>query len=104
MKFYPDLYIGEKVKHPQKILKKIKMQEKVPGIFVITLSKNDVDQLEIRGAGDLQKKYFISEDPVIIGIAKDREDAVLLVKKIAEDCFQKRGDCRLKDFLSERIL
>lgn len=103
MRFYPDLYIGDKVEHPEKILKKIKIPKKMPDLFVIALSQSPVDQLEIRSTKDLGKNYYASTDPVIVGIAEDYEDAVNVVKRIAEDCFLKRGDCRLKDFLSERI-
>ena len=54
-------------------------------------------------AKDLKKEFYASENPYIVGIAEDYDDAVDVVKKIAEECFAKRGDCRLRDFLSERI-
>ena len=103
MEFYTDLYIGEKVEKPGVLLKKIKKQKKIPDAYIIAFAQSADDELDIRNAKDLNKEFYASENPYIVGIAEDYDDAVDVVKKIAEECFAKRGDCRLRDFLSERI-
>ena len=87
----------------QPLLKKIKKQKKIPDAYIIAFAQSADDELDIRNAKDLKKEFYASENPYIVGIAEDYDDAVDVVKKIAEECFAKRGDCRLRDFLSERI-
>ncbi len=103
MEIYPYLYVGENVKNPKKIIHKLKKADKKLDAYVIVLSQNPHDQLEIKEAVSLFGKYVSNPNPCIIGIGKDYEDCVGVVETIAKECFQKRKDGRLKTYLTERI-
>lgn len=99
MDMYPRLYVGESVKNPNKLIHKLQKHAKRIDAYVITLSKNPYDQLEIYKAGYLSQKYYRENPPYIIGIAAHYEEAVEIITRIAEETVAARGDCRLKEYL-----
>ncbi len=99
MEVYPRLYVGKSVRQPDKLLLKLKKHAKRIQAYVITLSKNPYDQLEIYNAGYLSQKYYKENPPYIIGIADNYEEAVEIITLIAEETFKARGDCRMKEYL-----
>lgn len=99
MELYPRLYVGKDLHNPDKIIHKLKKHAKLLNAYVITLSKNPVDQLEIYKAGYLSQKYYRQNPPYIIGLAGSYEEALGLVRQIAEETFLAQGDCRLKEYL-----
>lgn len=99
MELYPRLYIGESVNNPDKLIHKIRKHAKFVDAYVITLSKNASDQLEIYKAGYLSQKYYRENPPYIIGLAGNYDEAVSLVTKIAEEAFAAQGNLQLKEYL-----
>lgn len=99
MELYPRLYIGKTVKHPKRLLHKLKKRSKVAQFYVIILSKNPSDQLEIYKACFLSQSYYQRNPVYVIGIASDYNEAVDIVRQIAEECYQHSGNCNLKDYL-----
>ena len=99
MELYPRLYVGESVNNPDKLIHKLQKHAKRVNAYVITLSKNPYDQLEIYQAGYLSQKYYKENPPYIIGIASNYEEAVGIITRIAEASVLARGDCRLKEYL-----
>lgn len=102
LEFYPELYLGEGIKEKKldKIKKTLIQKPLWAGVYLITLAKNPVDQLEILDARQLAQRYYESHTLSVVGIAGDYEDALLLVERIAQECLDKRGDCRLKEYLT----
>ena len=68
-------------------------------MFLISVSRNPYDQLEIYEARQLCQPYYRKYPPYVVGIAGSREEAFALVEQIAAQCLQERGDCRLKEYL-----
>lgn len=99
MELYPRLYIGESVNNPDKLIHKLQKHARFLEAYVITLARNDSDQLEIHKAGYLSQKYYRENPPYVIGIAGNYEEAVGLVEQIAKEAFAAQGDCRLKEYL-----
>lgn len=99
MKLYPHLYIGDSVKNPDKLIHKLKKHAKHLDAYVLTLSKNEHDQLEIYEAKRLLVKYYRENPPYIIGIAADYREAVSLVEKIAKEAYAAQGNLCLKEYL-----
>ncbi len=100
MEFYPRLYVGKSVKNLNKIKAKLKKHSKLLDVYVITLSKNEFDQLEIHKAGYLSQKYYRMNPPYVIGIASDYDEAVDIVQQIAGEAFAAQGNCKLKEYLA----
>lgn len=104
MILYPDLYYGKKLKEPDKILHKLKNEENKLDAYVVLLSENPSDQLEIRQMKDLSGKIFRFREPIIVGIGKDYDDCVNIVERIAGECYKKNRNGNLKTYLRERVL
>lgn len=99
--YHPNLYVGESIneKKLDKLKKKLETKPLLSGLFLITLSRNPSDQLEIYEARQLAQSYYKKNPPYVIGLAGDYGEAVLMVKQIVEECLQSRGDCSLKEYL-----
>lgn len=102
MKFYKDLYLGESVKNPSMVKWKLKVNAGQLGVYIIALCKG-LDQLEIYHCAYLQQKYYRRNPPYIIGLAGSYEEAVDIVKKIAEESFAQSQNCDLKNYLLQKI-
>ncbi len=101
LEYHPNLYLGEgiKVKKLDKIKKKLENRPLFSGVFLISLSRNPSDQLEIYAARQLCQPYYRKYPPYVVGIAGSREEALGLVEKITSECLAARGDCALKEYL-----
>ncbi len=99
--YHPQLYLGKSIneKKLDKIKKKLENKPLFSGVFLISISHNVSDQLEIYEAKQLAWGYYQKNPPCIVGIADNQIEAVELVEKIVEDCLKVRGDCKLKEYL-----
>lgn len=98
MKFYKNLYIGETIKNPNKVKRKLRRNAGQLNIYVITLARGR-DQLEIYHCGYLQQKYYRKYPPYIVGIGNGYDEAVDIVVKIAEEAIEKIGTPNIKKYL-----
>lgn len=98
MKFYKNLYVGDTVKKPDKIKRKLKRYAKLPNIYVIAYMQEN-NQLEIYHSLLMQQWYYKEHPPYIIGIAGSQEEAVDLIRQIAESALCKTGHADLISFL-----
>ena len=99
--YQPDLYLGRSIKKKKldKLKKKLENTPLLSGMFLITISKNPSDQLEIFDAKQLAQKYYENNPPHVVGIAGNYDEAVETVEQIVRECLCKRGDCALKEYL-----
>lgn len=101
LKYHPDLYLGASIngKKLDKIKKKLENKPLLSGVFLIALSRNPSDQLEIYSARQLAQRYYVTFPPYVVGLAGNYEEAVALVQQLVSECLAKRGDCALKEYL-----
>ena len=101
IEYHPNLYLGKGIneKKLDKIKKKLENRPVFSGVFLVSLSRNPYDQLEIYEARQLCQPYYQKHPPYVVGIAKNREEAFALVEEITAECLQARGDCALKEYL-----
>lgn len=97
MKFYKYLYVGDTVKDPTKMKRKLKLHAGVGG-YVISIAAGD-DQLEIYKAAYLKQKYYRYHPPIIVGIASNYDEAIDIVVQITKECLYATGECNLKEYL-----
>lgn len=100
--FSPKLYLGEGIKEQKldKIKNKLINKPLLAGVHILVLSRNPVDQLEVLDSKQLVQRFYERHELYVIGIAKDREEALDLVEQIAQECLDSRGDCKLKEYLT----
>jgi len=102
MKLMEPLYVSPSVKHPKKMLKQLNKSKLPCRFFVLTL-EDGRDQLAIYPAYCLQQPFYRKFPPVIIGLAKDYEEAQDLVLQIVEESLAKTGECNLKEYLFSHL-
>lgn len=103
MKFLQELYLGEQVAPKvDQIVKKINNNEIVPNLYVIALASNADNMLDLIPEWELLQKGYPQENILVVGLAKDKKDAVGLVQFIIEECFEKTGSADVRAYLKEK--
>ena len=99
--YHHKLYLSDsiEVEKLEKIKKKLESKPLFSGVFLIAVSRNPSDQLEIYDAKQLAQRYYTEHPPYVIGITQSKEEAVEIVQKIVQECLDARGDCALKEYL-----
>ena len=99
--FSSHLYVGESMsaRKLDKIKTKLLKNPIACGAFVISLSKNEHDQLDIMQAGQLAQRFYQDYSLQVVGIASNQREAIELVEKMIQECLKLRGDCRVKEYL-----
>lgn len=98
MKFYKNLYVGDTIKNPAKIRRKLKKYAKLNNVYLITYMEEN-RQLEIYHCLMLQQYYYKDNPPYIIGIAGSQEEAAQIICRIAEESVSKTGKADLVEYL-----
>lgn len=99
--YHSKLYLSEGITEEKldKIKKKLENKPLLSSVFLIAVSANRSDQLDIFDARQLVQPYYKKNPPYVIGITKSREEAISIVEKIVQECLRERGDCALKEYL-----
>ncbi len=98
MKFYKNLYVGDTVKNPDKIKRKLKRYAKLTNVYVIAYMAEN-QQLEIYHSLMMQQYYYKENPPYIVGIAGSQEEAAQIICRIAEESLRETGRADLVGYL-----
>ncbi len=103
MKYYKDLYIGEKLeKKKEKIISRLERGKLQNDIHVIVLPRETSNQLEIYNAALFLQPDFPNDDFFIIGIVKGYDSAIELVEEITQEVYNSRKDANIRTYILER--
>ena len=102
LKWHKNYYRGTSIKNISKIRLKLIQGKPVPGIYLITLSENPHNQLEILPALTLVQETAARICPEIVGIAKGKEDAMDLVTEMIQTIFSETGGFEIKEYWKNR--
>ncbi len=103
MIWYDDLFIGEGIT-PRKKKRIIRMTEKrsiFNGAWLLALSSGPDGLIDIIPARELKQRGYPQRDMLVIGLARDRDDAMELAGEIIGSFYKARGDFRLKEFFMD---
>ena len=92
-----DYYIGDDIKNPTRARARITAGKFVPDIYVVTLSDNPGNILEM-----LVQRSARAICPLIIGMAKGKDGAIRMVQDIIEQVYTETGDFKIKEYLKNR--
>lgn len=98
MKFYKNLYIGDTIKKPDKIKRKLKKYAKLNNVYLIAYVAEN-RRLEIYHSLMMQQYYYKENPPYIIGIAGNRDEAAQIICRIAEEAIHETGKADLVEYL-----
>lgn len=93
---------GESVKNPAKIKKKLNNGKLVPGIYLLTLSENRKNLMEVIPAAMLVQKSFYGICPKIIGMAKGKDEALEMVRSLVDEMYTKTGSFATAEYIENR--
>lgn len=97
MRWYNHLYEGEKAGEKRfKIIQSIRAHKPLAGVYVITPAINGNNILEVYQANELERPYYQEKNMLVIGIAADYWEALLVVRQIVDDLYQKTGGFDLR--------
>lgn len=101
IKYHPRLYLSDGItaRKLDKIKKHLSTNPLRAGVYVIVLSRNGIDQLDIYNAKLLAWPYYRNDPPVIVGICTSYDESLQMVERMVQDCLKARGDCALKEYL-----
>ncbi len=100
--YHEKLWVGEGITEKQldKIKKRLSANPLRARVYLLTLSRNGTDQLDIYAGKTLAWPYYRSHPPVVVGIARTYEDSLRMVEQMVQECWKERGDCDLREYLS----
>ena len=100
MILYKNLYVGNCLqKNKDRVIRKMKKGKVVLRLFCVTLPLGSHGLLEIYPYYELQQNWLKEQNPTIVGIAKSREEAFLLVQEIVGKKKKKTGGFDVDGYL-----
>ena len=100
--WYKKLYVGKTANGKEKKIRhQIRRGRYMPGIYLVTLSFSEQDQLDIIEARYLAREKIRKTLPEIVGIACSYPEALEIVMQIATETYISTGDCDLRSYLKE---
>ena len=102
MKWIRNYYVDETIKDPGRTRARIIVGKYVPGIYVVTLSDNPGNILEILSTAVLTQRGARAICPPIVGIAKGKDGAVQMVQDIIEQVYRETGNLKIREYLENR--
>lgn len=103
MIFFQDLYLGESISPKvDQIMKKLNSGKTVPNLFLITLSENPDNMLEIVPQWEVMQKGYPNTDIKVVGLANGKKEAIAVVQFIVEQALQETGSANARDYLKQR--
>ena len=102
LKWQENFLAGEAVKDPEKIKKKLNSGKPVLGIYLLTLSENPVNLMDIIPAAMLIQKSFYGICPKIIGMAKGKEEALEMVRSLIDEMYRETGTFATAEYIENR--
>ena len=102
MRWYKELYVSDTIgRKANRIKWKIKHNAGTIGVYVISLSANPDNLLDIIPAHYLLQKAYPKKDMYIIGLAQGYDDALELTTRIIQDIYDKTGAVEWKSYFDK---
>ena len=103
MQFMGSLYVGEKIAYAQyKIVEKVHKGKVVPKLYLIVLSSNSDNMLDIIPQKEVQQKYYPKDGLRIVGIAEGKKEALGLVQQMILESLRETGSADVRGFLKAK--
>ncbi|MCU6775864.1 Uncharacterised protein [uncultured Blautia sp.] len=102
LKWREDYYVGEGIKDAEKTKKRIDAGKVALGVYLVTLSENPGNLLEIIPSYMLIQKSYYAKCPEIIGMAKGKDETTDLAVDIVKNIYGETGAFQVKEYFKNR--
>ena len=102
LKWREDYYVGEGIKDAAKARKRIDAGRMAFGVYLVTLSENPGNLLEIVPSYMLIQKSYYARCPEIVGMAKGKDEAIDLAVDIVKNIYGETGAFQVKEYFKNR--
>ena len=102
LKWHKNCFVGKNVRDLERIQEKLENRRLVPGIYLLVLSENPRNIMELFPAVTLLQRTAADLCPEIIGIALGKEEAVSLAEEIIRQVYEETGEVQVKEYLKNR--
>ena len=103
IKWMEGLYLGDGAERQEQKIRKDMEQGKLRWhVYVLMLSTNPKNQLDILPSAFLRQSYYQRQELWVAGLALGREEALEVLQRIASDAVRETGKADLRAFLLGR--
>ena len=103
MQFMGSLYVGDNLASTEyKIVEKVHKCKVVPNLYLIVLSENPDNMLDIILEKEVMQKHYPKDELKVIGIANGKKEAIQLVQRIVEESLCETGSADVRGFLKTK--
>lgn len=103
MKYYHNLYLDKYTTLKKKeIIRKIEEREWLMEIYVIVLSKNINNHLEIYNAAHFLQEGWRQQEEMLIGLASGYNEALELVENIVEEVYDNTKGTDIRNYILQK--
>ena len=103
IKFYCDLYVSECwQKKKAKIIRKLRANRVQPQVYIAALAQDSQNELEFFSSILLKQHVFDNADIFVVGVADGYDEALLMIRDIAEEVYHATGDAGLRAYILKR--
>lgn len=103
MKFFQNLYLGEKIAPKlEKVMKKLNNGKPVLDLYLIVISEHPDNMLEIVPQKEILQKGYPNIDFRVVGLASGKKEALAVIQIIIEESLKETGSADARDYLNRR--
>ena len=103
MQFMGSLYVADSLVATQyKIIEKVHKNKLVPNLYLIALSVNPDNMLDMIPEWEALQKGYPKDELRVVGIATGKKEAMALVKCMIEDSVVHTGSADVRPFLKKK--
>ena len=102
LKWREDYYVGEGMKAAEKTKKRIAAGKVALGVYLVTLSENPGNLLEIIPSYMLIQKSYYAKCPEILAMVMCKDEATDLAVDIVKNIFGETGAFQVKEYFKNR--
>ena len=100
MRFAKNLYLSPNIRHPKAMKWRLQHGAGNLSAYVVMLSG---ERIEFMHCAFLHESYYRQLNPLIVGIAEGRWEAIELIRQMVQDAYDSTGTGDAGKYLSRRI-
>ena len=98
-----NLYLGESVRGKEKeIRRKLRTNAGILGVHILSISLQPEEMIDIFPAALLKQRAFPRDELRVFGLAGSWEEALSMLRGIAEETMEATGDADMRSFLDAK--